>query len=49
MRDFLNQILHGVHNVDMMVRLYHLAHLLEGTHGMEHLQMRPDHLSSIYS
>jgi len=47
-RDLLNQLLHDVHDVDMMMMsLDHLRHLLEGT--PQRGQMRPNQLSSIHS
>ena len=48
-RDLLNQLLHGVHNVNIMMSLDHLRQLLGGSHSMEHLQMRSDYLISIHT
>jgi len=45
--DLLNQLLYGVHNIDMMIMQDLLRHMLGGTHSMDDLQMRRDHLSSI--
>ena len=33
----------------MMMRRDHLRHLRGGTHGVEDLQMRPNHLSNIHN
>ena len=38
--ELLNQLLHGVHDVDtMMMRLIHLKYLLGGTHGVDDLKL----------
>ena len=48
--NLLNQLLHGVHDVNMiMMSLDHLRRLLGGTHSVEDLQMKSDHLNNIHS
>ena len=43
------QLLHDVHEVNMMMSLDHLMHLLGGTHDAENLQIRQEHFSSIHN
>ena len=48
-QNLLNELLHGVHDIDMKMSLVHLKHLLGGTHDVEDLHTRPDYLNVIYS
>ena len=45
----LNQLLHGAHDVEMIICLDHLKDMLGGIRNVKHLETRPNHFSCMHN